>query len=183
MNKKRCSWVNLNNLLYVKYHDEEWGVPCHDDKKLFERFVLELFQAGLSWECILNKREAFIKAFDNFEINKVANYDEEKICELMNNSEIVRNRKKILSTINNAKIFKDIIDEYNSFDNYIWGFTGGNIIYESSLSKSDLSDRISSDLKKRGMTFIGTKIIYSFLQSVGVVNSHEMDCYKNNVKK
>ena len=183
MNKTRCSWVNLNNPLYVKYHDEEWGEPCHDDQKLFERFVLEMFQAGLSWECVLNKREAFLKSFDNFDIIKVSKYDEEKINILMNTTGIIRNKKKIISTINNAKVFRSIIKEYKTFDNYIWSFTDGKIIYESNLTKSKLSDIICEDLKKRGMIFIGSKIIYSFLQSIGVINAHEMGCYKKNVKK
>ena len=176
---KRCFWVNLNNPLYVKYHDEEWGVPSHDDKYLFEMLILESFQAGLSWECILNKREAFRKAFDNFDINKIIKYDDNKIEELMNNKDIVRNRRKITATIKNASIFKDIIKEYDSFDKYIWKFTDGKVIKNKTdifNSTSELSDIISKDLYKRGMRFVGSTIIYSYLQAIGIINDHELKC-------
>ena len=175
----RCFWVNLNNPLYVKYHDEEWGVASHDDKYLFEMLILESFQAGLSWECILNKREAFRKAFDNFDINKIIKYDDNKIKELMNNKDIVRNRRKITATIKNASIFKDIAKEYSSFDKYIWHFTDGKVIKNKTdkfKTTSELSDTISKDLYKRGMRFVGSTIIYSYLQAIGIIDDHELKC-------
>lgn len=177
---KRCKWCNLNNLKYVKYHDEEWGVLRTDDLYLFEMLILESFQAGLSWECILNKRESFIKAYDNFDIDKVINYDQNKIDELVNNKDIVRNKLKIKSSISNAKIFKNIIEEYGSFYNYLSTFTSGNIYYEVGLVKSKLSDDISNDLIKRGMKFVGSVIIYSYLQAIGIINSHDSECEYNN---
>ena len=145
---QRCSWLNLNNPLYVKYHDEEWGVPVYDDHKLFEMLLLESFQAGLSWECVLNKREAFKKAFDNYNYKKIKDYNEEKQKELMNNKNIIRNKRKISATIKNAKIFMEIQKEYNSFSNYLWHFTNNKIIYETGKTTSNLSDQISKDLKK-----------------------------------
>ena len=174
----RCKWAMNVNGIYTKYHDEEWGEPVHDDKKLYEMLILESFQAGLSWSCILNKRENFRKAFDNFDMNKIINYDETKIQELQNNKGIIRNKLKIQATINNSKIFKEIQKEYESFDKYIWGFTNNQIIYEFDKVSSELSDTISKDLKKRGMTFVGTIIIYSYLQAVGIINSHEPQCFK-----
>lgn len=174
---QRCSWLNLNNPLYVKYHDEEWGVPVYDDHKLFEMLLLESFQAGLSWECILNKREAFKNAFDNYNYKKIKDYNEEKQKELMNNKNIIRNKRKISATIKNAKIFMDIQKEYQSFSNYLWSFTKNKIIYEYDKTTSSLSDTISKDLKKRGMKFVGTTIIYSYLQAVGIINSHEPNCF------
>ena len=174
---QRCSWLNLNNPLYVKYHDEEWGVPVYDDHKLFEMLLLESFQAGLSWECVLNKREAFKKAFDNYNYKKIKDYNEEKQKELMNNKNIIRNKRKISATIKNAKIFMEIQKEYNSFSNYLWHFTNNKIIYETGKTTSNLSDQISKDLKKRGMSFVGTTIIYSYLQAIGMTNSHEKNCY------
>lgn len=174
---QRCSWLNLNNPLYVKYHDEEWGVPVYDDHKLFEMLLLESFQAGLSWECVLNKREAFKKAFDNYNYKKIKDYNEEKQKELMNNKNIIRNKRKISATIKNAKIFMEIQKEYNSFSNYLWHFTNNKIIYETGKTTSTLSDQISKDLKKRGMSFVGTTIIYSYLQAIGMINSHEENCY------
>lgn len=174
---QRCSWLNLNNPLYIKYHDEEWGVPVYDDHKLFEMLLLESFQAGLSWECVLNKREAFKKAFDNYNYKKIKDYNEEKQKELMNNKNIIRNKRKISATIKNAKIFMEIQKEYNSFSNYLWHFTNNKIIYETGKTTSTLSDQISKDLKKRGMSFVGTTIIYSYLQATGMINSHEKNCY------
>ena len=174
---QRCSWLNLNNPLYVKYHDEEWGVPVYDDHKLFEMLLLESFQAGLSWECVLNKREAFKNAFDNYNYKKIKDYNEEKQKELMNNKNIIRNKRKISATIKNAKIFMEIQKEYNSFSNYLWHFTNNKIIYETGKTTSNLSDQISKDLKKRGMSFVGTTIIYSYLQAIGMINSHEKNCY------
>ena len=173
---KRCTWVNLDNPLYIKYHDEEWGTPVYDDNKLFEMLLLESFQAGLSWECILNKRETFKKAFDNFDYQKISNYNEEKIEELLNNKGIIRNKRKITSAITNAKIFIEIKKEYQTFSNYLWSFTKNKIIYEYDKTTSNLSDTISKDLKKRGMKFVGTTIIYSYLQAVGIINSHEANC-------
>ena len=170
--------MNVNEI-YTKYHDEEWGEPVHDDQKLYEMLILESFQAGLSWSCILNKRENFKKAFDNFDIDKIINYDEIKIQELQKNEGIIRNKLKIKATINNSKIFKEIQKEYGSFDEYIWGFTNNETIYEFDKVSSELSDTISRDLKKRGMTFVGTIIIYSYLQAVGIINSHESQCFKH----
>ena len=175
---QRCSWCNLNNPLYVKYHDEEWGEPTHDDQKLFELLILESFQAGLSWECILNKRENFQKAYDNFDINKVINYDETKINELKENKGIIRNTLKIKASIKNAKIFKQIQKEYGSFSKYIWSFTNNKIIYEKHRTSSQLSDKISKDLKHKGMSFVGTTIIYAYLEAIGILNTHEKKCFK-----
>ena len=175
----RCKWAMNVNEIYTKYHDEEWGKPVHDDQKLYEMLILESFQAGLSWSCILNKRENFRKAFDNFDIYKIINYDEIKIQELQNNAGIIRNKLKIKATINNSKIFKQIQKEYGSFDKYIWSFTNNKTIYEFDKVSSELSDTISRDLKKRGMTFVGTIIIYSYLQAVGIINSHESQCFKH----
>lgn len=173
----RCSWVNMNNELYIKYHDEEWGRKSFNDNHLFEMLLLESFQAGLSWECILNKRENFRAAFDNFNIDKIINYDEEKINMLLNNKGIIRNKLKIIAAINNAKIFKKIQKEYGSFSNYIWSFTSNKVIYEVGKTKSELSDNISKDLNKRGMKFVGTIVIYSYLQAIGIINSHDKDCF------
>lgn len=175
---QRCKWCNLDNPLYVKYHDEEWGEPTYDDKELFELLILESFQAGLSWECILNKRENFRHAYDNFDIDKIVCYDEAKINELKENKGIIRNKLKIKASINNAKIFKKIEKEYGSFSKYIWGFTNNQIIYETNKASSKLSDQISKDLKKRGMTFVGTTIIYAYLQAIGIINSHDENCFK-----
>ena len=177
----RCKWVNMDNPLYIKYHDEEWGVASHDDNYLFEMLILESFQAGLSWECILNKRENFRKAFDNFNYNKIVKYDDNKINELMNDKGIIRNRLKIKSTINNAKIFIDIRKEYGSFDIYLWSFTNNKVIKNKDdifNTTSDLSDRVSKDLYKRGMRFVGSTIIYSYLQAVGIIDDHELKCEK-----
>lgn len=176
----RCSWVN-DNPLYIKYHDEEWGVVSYDDRYLFEMLLLESFQAGLSWECILNKRENFRKAFDNFDYNKISKYDENKINELINNKGIIRNKLKINAAINNSKIFIKIQKEYGTFSKYIWSFTNNKIIIHSGVklyTRNSLSDRISKDLKKRGMKFAGTVIIYSYLQAIGVIDDHEIDCFK-----
>lgn len=177
----RCKWVNLSNPLYVEYHDREWGVPVHDDRELFEMLVLESFQAGLSWECILNKRKYFKESFDNFDPEIVSNYDEVKIEELLNNPNIVRNRRKIESAINNAKVFMSIKEEYKTFDNYIWSFTNYKVIKNTTdifKPTSDLSDKISKDLSKRGMKFVGSVIIYSYLQGIGIINDHELSCDK-----
>ena len=177
MDKKRCGWCNLKNPLYVKYHDEEWGVPVYDDSTLFEFLVLEPFQAGLSWETILNKRENFRVAFDGFDPEVICGYGQEKIEALMADAGIIRNRRKIEATIVNAEVFLKIQKEWGSFSAYIWSFTDGKILYENDKTFSLLSDRISKDLKKRGMKFVGTTIIYSYLQAVGIINSHEDGCY------
>ena len=178
---KRCHWVDENSSIYIKYHDEEWGIPKYDDKELFELLVLESFQAGLSWITVLKKREDFRIAFDNFDVKKVASYDETKVNELLNNEKIIRSRGKINSAINNAKIFIEIQKEFGSFSNYIWGFTNNKIIKNTSdalLVSTPLSDKISKDLKKRGMKYVGTIIIYSYLQAIGVVDDHEKGCFK-----
>ena len=175
----RCKWVNLDNPLYIKYHDEEWGVSSYDDRYLFEMLILESFQAGLSWECILNKREAFREDFDNFDYKKVANYDEEKVSQLLTDKRIIRNKLKIRASIQNAKAFIKIIEEYSSFSTYIWSFTNNKVIYnkdDNFVTSNELSDKISNDLKRRGMSFVGTTIIYSYLQAIGVINDHELNC-------
>lgn len=176
---KRCKWLNEKNEKYVYYHDHEWGVANYDDDYMFEFLILESFQAGLSWETILNKRENFRQAFDNFDYKKIANYDENKITELLNNSGIIRNKLKINAAIKNAKVFMEIQNEFNSFSNYIWSFTNNKVIKNTDdklKTSSELSDKISKDLIKRGMKFVGTTIIYSYLQAIGIINDHELDC-------
>ena len=175
--KCRCHWANPKNERYIQYHDTEWGVPVYDDHKLFEMLILESFQAGLSWECVLNKQENFRIAFDNFNIDKICEYDDDKISELMNNSGIIRNKRKLQAVVINAQVFREIQKENGSFSNYLWSWTNGNVIYETDLVQSELSDAISVDLKKRGMKFVGTKIIYSYMQAVGLIYSHEKDCF------
>ncbi len=174
---KRCKWCNPTNKLYVKYHDSEWCKPNFEEHYLFEMLILESFQAGLSWECILNKREAFRKAFDNFDIDKMCLYGKEKINELLQNEKIIRNKLKINAAINNAKIFKNIQEEFGTFYNYLKTFTKEKTIYEIDKTTSELSDRLSKDLKKRGMKFVGSTIIYSYLQAIGVIYSHDKECY------
>ena len=174
--KHRCWWANPGNPLYIQYHDEEWGVPVYDDQKLFEMLVLESFQAGLSWECVLNKREAFRRAFDGFDLDTVCAYGEEKLIALQNDPGIIRNRQKIRAAVNNARIFRAIQAENGSFSDYLWHWTEGKIVYQSGETSSPLSDAVSKDLKKRGMKFVGTTIIYAYLQAVGVINSHEEGC-------
>lgn len=174
---KRCTWCNLSNPKYIAYHDYEWGKLNTDEEYLFEMLILESFQAGLSWQCVLNKREAFKEAYDDFDIDKVIEYDEKKIEQLSNNPNIIRNKLKIKASISNAKIFKSIQEEYQTFYNYLCTFTHGKIIYEIGKTTSTLSDSISNDLKKRGMKFVGSTIIYSYLQAIGVIYSHEKDCF------
>ncbi len=184
----RCSWC-LSDELYIKYHDEEWGVPTHKDKILFEFLVLESMQSGLSWLTILKKRENFRKAFDNFDVSKVSKYDEEKMSQLLNNAGIIRNVLKIKAAVNNAKRFIEIQNEFGSFDNYLWKFVNNKPIInhykdisENPVS-SPLSDLISKDLKKRGFKFLGSITIYSYLQAVGVINDHIDNCcmkFKNH---
>ena len=174
---KRCKWCNANNPLYIEYHDKEWCIPNHDDNYLFEMLILESFQAGLSWECVLNKRNDFRTSYDNFNIDKIINYDENKINELLTNNKIIRNKLKIKASINNAKIFKDIQKEYGSFYNYLLTFTKNKILYEIDKTTNDLSDSISKDLIKRGMKFVGSTIIYSYLQATGFIYSHDEECF------
>ena len=174
---KRCKWCNENNPLYVEYHDKEWCIPNHNDNYLFEMLILESFQAGLSWECVLNKRNDFRTSYDNFNIDKIINYDENKINELLTNNKIIRNKLKIKASINNAKIFKDIQKEYGSFYNYLLTFTKNKILYEIDKTTNDLSDSISKDLIKRGMKFVGSTIIYSYLQATGFIYSHDEECF------
>ena len=173
----RCGWANPNNPRYIRYHDEEWGVPVHDDHKLFEMLILESFQAGLSWECILNKREAFRQAFDGFDLETVCGYGQEKMEQLRQDRSIVRNKLKIHAAVNNARIFRDIQREWGNFDDYLWHWTQGKTVYETGKVSSKLSDAVSEDLKRRGMKFVGSVIIYSYLQAVGVINSHEENCF------
>ena len=181
--KKRCDWCG-NDPLYVKYHDEEWGLPVHDDRKLFELLVLEGAQAGLSWITILRKRENYRKAFDNFDIVKVSSYGEQKITELLQNSGIVRNKLKIRSTVTNAREFIRVQDEFGSFDNYIWSFTGGDTVKNSFRTVNELpatssiSDTMEKDLKRRGFKFCGSTICYAYMQSIGMVNDHIVDCFR-----
>ena len=174
---KRCSWCNLNNPKYIEYHDKEWGILNLNDDYLFEMLILEMFQAGLSWECVLNKRENFNKAYDNFDINKIIRYTDIKKEELYKNKNIIRNKLKINASINNAKIFKLIQKEYGSFSTYLLSFIDNYPIYENNLTTSKLSDAISKDLINRGMKFTGSTIIYSYLQAIGIINSHENNCF------
>ena len=173
----RCKWCNLKNEKYIEYHDKEWCKPNFEDKYLFEMLILESFQAGLSWECVLNKREDFRKAFDNFDVEKICNYNDEKIQELLKNEKIIRNKLKINASINNAKIFKNIQNEYGSFYKYLLTFTKNKILKETNKTTNDLSDSISKDLIKRGMKFVGSTIIYSYLQATGFIYSHEKECF------
>lgn len=181
----RCEWVG-NDPLYIQYHDTEWGVPVHDDRKLFEFLILEGAQAGLSWITILRKREGYQEAFNNFDPKVVARYDEAKIAELMQNSGIVRNRRKIEAAINNARLFLQIQEEFGSFDSYLWSFVEGKPVkncWESISSvpaSTPLSDTLSRALSKRGFKFVGTTICYSFMQAVGLVNDHIMECFRYN---
>ena len=176
-NNKRCFWCNMNNPLYIEYHDKEWCQPNFDDKYLYEMLILESFQAGLSWECVLNKRENFRQAYDNFDIDKICRYDENKKTELANNKGIIRNKLKISASINNSIIFKKIVNEYGCFYNYLTSFFDGKTIYETNKTTNDLSDKISADLQNKGMKFVGSTIIYSYLQAVGIIYSHDKECF------
>lgn len=181
--KKRCFWATESKL-YQDYHDHEWGEPVYDDQTLFEFLFLETFQAGLSWITILNKRENFRKAFDNFDYKLIANYGEDKYLELLQNEGIVRNRLKIRAATTNAKLFMEIQKEFGSFSKFIWDYVDGTPIINQFKSRDDvpatteLSDRISKDLKKRGFKFVGSTIIYAFMQATGMVNDHTVDCFK-----
>jgi DNA-3-methyladenine glycosylase I len=183
-NKKRCAWAGTDPL-YVAYHDEEWGVPVHDDRRLFEFLVLEGAQAGLSWSTILRKRDAYRRAFDRFDPRKVARYDERKIATLLADAGIVRNRAKITSAIKNARAFLDVQAEFGSFDAYQWRFVGGRPMRNRRRAVSDIpartaeSDAMSKDLKSRGFTFVGSTIIYAHMQAVGMVNDHVVDCFRH----
>jgi DNA-3-methyladenine glycosylase I len=178
----RC-W-NTDNPLYMKYHDEEWGTPIHDDKTLFEFLVLEGFQAGLTWELILKRREALRKAFDDFDPEKIAEYTDEDVRRLMNNPAVIRNRAKILATINNARRFKEIREDFCSFDDFVWQFVGGKPINHAFLdfsnfpSESEESRAMCKELKKRGFKFVGPTICYAFMQAVGLVNDHLVKCFR-----
>lgn len=175
--KSRCSWCNMNNPLYINYHDNEWGVLDTQDKYLFEMLLLESFQAGLSWECILNKRDSFRMSYDDYDIMKIVNYNDKDVERLLSNEGIVRNKRKILASINNAKVFQQIVLEFGTFYNYISTFSDGKVLYEVNKTTNWLSDKISGDLKRRGMKFVGSVIIYSFLQAIGVIYSHEEKCF------
>lgn len=177
---KRCKWVSGKSSVYLDYHDNEWGKPVYDDHKLYEMFLLETFQAGLSWITILNKRAAFKEAFDDFNVELIARYDDQKIAQLMQNDKIVRNQRKIKAAVKNAQIFIKIQAEFGSFSNYIWGFSNHQIIKnidDQIKTTSPLSDTISNDLKKWGMSFVGSITIYSYLQAIGIVDDHELDCF------
>lgn len=179
----RCSWVN-EDPLYVNYHDHEWGVPVHDDRKLFEMLNLEGAQAGLSWYTILKKREGYREAFDGFDPHKIIQYDDKKLAELLLHPGIVRNRLKIASVVQNAKAFLQVQEEFGSFDRYIWGFVGGKPIknHWTDMAQvpatSEISDAMSKDLKKRGFKFIGSTICYAYMQAVGMVNDHNQTCFR-----
>lgn len=184
MEKTRCGWSG-NDPVYIKYHDTEWGVPVFDDSVFYEFLLLESFQAGLSWITILKKRENFAAAFDNFDYKKIANYDDSKIEELRNNAGIIRNKLKIKAAITNARAFMEVQKEFGSFSNYIWKFVENKPIInrwktlDEVPSNTELSDAISKDLKKRGFKFVGTTIIYSFLQATGIINDHIVSCFRH----
>jgi DNA-3-methyladenine glycosylase I len=182
--RKRCYWVNGGDVIMIEYHDREWGVPVHDDNHLFEVFILDGAQAGLSWRTILNKRENYRRAFDNFDVKKVAKYGESKIQKLLEDKGIVRNKLKIASAVRNAKVFIEIQKEFGSFDKYFWSFVNGKPIknkwkHASEIpAYTELSDTISRDLKSRGMNFVGSTIVYAIMQGMGMVNDHEMGCFR-----
>ena len=182
---RRCEWANGSELLQ-SYHDNEWGVALHDDRRLFEFLILEGAQAGLSWSTILNKREGYRKAFDNFDVKKIAAYSDEDIARLLANPEIVRNRLKVNAAITNARAFLQVQKEYGSFDKYIWQFVGGKPVRNSWKKMSDIpastpeSDAMSKDLRERGFKFVGTTICYAFMQAVGMVNDHVVECFRYN---
>ncbi len=184
--KIRCTWCTLSEL-YKKYHDQEWGKPVYDDATLFEFLILETFQAGLSWITILNKRENFRKAFDNFDYHKIANYNDDKILDLLQDSGIIRNKLKVYSAVTNAQNFKKIQEEFGSFSNYIWSFVNGKPIVNYPKKHSDVpsttivSDIVSKDLKKRGFKFVGSTVMYAYMQATGIVDDHVVDCYLRNI--
>lgn len=190
LEKKRCSWC-LDEGIMQDYHDREWGIPVHDDRKQFEFITLEIMQAGLNWKLMLKKREVFRQCFDNFDFDKIIEYGEEKIEEILLTDGMIKSRRKVEAVINNAKKFQEIIEEYGSFDKYIWGFTDGKtVIYKKHQSgnipsKNELSDEISKELKKRGFKFLGSITVYSHLQASGIINDHVCDCfmYEDLIKK
>ena len=181
--KRRCDWSGTDPL-YTEYHDREWGVPLHDDQKLFEMLILEGMQAGLSWITILKKREAFREAFDRLNPARVAEYDGEKVRRLLQNKGIIRNRLKILAAVQNAKAFLEVVEEFGSFDRYIWRFVRGTPIQNRRVdlkdipARTEVSDALSTDLKKRGFKFVGSTICYAFMQATGMVNDHVVDCFR-----
>lgn len=177
--KTRCSWVPLSDPAYVKYHDEEWGKPLHDDRALYELLILEMFQAGLSWRCILHKRENFRKAYEGFYPEKTAAFDTAKVDGLMADPGIIRNRRKIEASIRNSQIFCSLQKEFGSFDAYLWRFTGGRTLREpcDERTTSPVSDALAKDLYRRGMRFVGSTTMYSYLQSAGLINGHMKACY------
>lgn len=183
MTKKRCGWC-VGNALYERYHDTEWGVPVYEDAKLFEFLLLETFQAGLSWITILKKREHFRQAFDDFNYQVIANYNQTKLESLMQNRGIIRNKLKIASAVTNAQAFIDVQNEFGSFSNYIWKFVDGQPIknkvdnYKTAPATTALSDTISKDLKNRGFKFVGSTVVYAHMQAIGMVNDHEIDCFR-----
>lgn len=183
--KQRCSWC-LKDDLYINYHDKEWGVPVHDDKLLFEFLILEGVQAGLSWHTVLKKRENYRLAYDDFDVQKVARYDQKKVDELMNNAGLIRNKLKIAASITNAQKFIEVQNEFGSFNKYIWSFVDGKTItnYWERLdqipAKTELSDAISKDMLKRGFKFVGSTILYAHLQATGVINDHLIDCFRHS---
>ena len=185
MEKHRCGWCK-GDALYQKYHDEEWGVPVKDDELLFEFLILETFQAGLSWITILRKRENFRQAFDHFDYKKIANYGDPKIESLLGDAGIIRNKLKIRATVTNAQAFIAVQKEFGSFSNYIWGFVNGRPVknnhkdYKNAPAHTPLSDAISKDLKKRGFKFVGSTVIYAHMQATGMVNDHEVNCFRYN---
>ncbi|MDG4950217.1 DNA-3-methyladenine glycosylase I [Weeksellaceae bacterium KMM 9724] len=186
-NKIRCAWTEAGDEKYIAYHDNEWGKPVHDDQTHYEFLVLESFQSGLSWKTILNKRDNFRKAFADFDYKKVANFNEAKVEELLQNQGIVRNHLKIRAAINNAQRLQEVRQEFGSFDSYIWSFTNNKVIIGHWKNKSevpattDLSDKVAKDLKKRGFKFLGSTTVYAYLQATGIINDHTTDCfcYKN----
>jgi len=183
MTKHKCAWC-VGDDLYEAYHDNEWGVPVHDDDTFFEFLVLETFQAGLSWITILRKRENFKKAFDNFDYKKIANYKQSKIDSLLQDAGIVRNKLKVNGTVTNAKLFMDIQKEFGSFSNYIWNFVDGKPLinnvdnYKEAPATTAISDAVSKDLKRRGFKFVGSTVMYAFMQATGLVNDHEVTCFR-----
>ncbi|MBQ7364155.1 MAG: DNA-3-methyladenine glycosylase I [Clostridia bacterium] len=177
MEQIRCRWCKKTNPRYVHYHDTEWGILNTDDAYLYEMLLLECFQAGLSWECVLNKRDAFHKAFDGFSPTAIAAYTETDVIRLCENPDIIRNRQKIRAAIRNAKVFLEIQKEYRSFSAYLLSFMPTYPLYECDKTRSPLSDALSQDLYRRGMRFVGSITVYSYLQAVGLINSHEKDCF------
>ena len=185
----RCGWANVNNPLYLHYHDEEWGVPCHDELRLFEMLNLEGAQAGLSWETVLNKRENYCAAFDGWDAVKIATYDADKVAELLGNAGIIRNRLKVAATITNAQAYLRMCDELGGLDPYLWAYVDGKPVQGNwgngnpSPAKTALSDAISKDLLKRGFKFVGSTIIYAYLQGIGLVDDHTAACFRHHGAK